>query len=158
MTNTGKPLGLGDIVKTMVDRLGWKPCVAFKRACEALGMGKNSTCPERIKTLNRDFPVQPKVRRPFDASRAVAKVRRPVTTYATIFQVGDRVHMISGQHGQLTHKYGTVTSPTDDGLRLTVKWDGDDVAKLTSAAFVARIPTEPGEQRHARIPVSPPEQ
>lgn len=65
-----KPTGLGDLVKRILDGGGVTRCKAFVLASRMLGMGKNSTCPERIKTLNRDFPLASAPRR--------VKVRRPL--------------------------------------------------------------------------------
>lgn len=54
--------GFGDKVKELMDRFGIKRCNAFVMACRMMGMGQNSTCAGRQKTLN-------------DRSAAVARAR-----------------------------------------------------------------------------------
>lgn len=44
--------GFGDKVKEFMDRLGVKKCEALVLACKFFGMGENSTCEGRRKTLN----------------------------------------------------------------------------------------------------------
>lgn len=55
--------GLGDKIKELMDRLGISQCKAFVMACRMMGMGQNSTCGGRQKTLN-------------ERSAAVARARR----------------------------------------------------------------------------------
>lgn len=54
--------GLGDKIKELMDKFGFKRCKAFVIACKMLGMGKNSTCQGRQETLN-------------DRSRSVARAK-----------------------------------------------------------------------------------